>query len=170
MLLYAKLFDDVEEIVSIAARFDMTQGIDKHLHTQWLDREGERNDCWQIKLKKDKQRRRVTTQDVEVRRNIDMKFHHSLHGTKCILIVHGTEDQTVPCEDARCWATEGAACDVKLVDGGNHNFDGEQRGELLQILKDFCENDREGDERNKQLEFLQFVNHARKHSDQQDSA
>ncbi|KEP60966.1 UNVERIFIED_CONTAM: hydrolase, alpha/beta fold family protein [Hammondia hammondi] len=131
VLLHAAMFDDVPLVVSLAGRYDMRQGLEKHLSPEKLKAfsvltagtgMGKQADVLSTTLENDKdilkmqgtevdekvefvspdgRKRVITKKCVLDRLTLDLRQYFSqIKHTKKILIIHGSEDRTVPCEDA----------------------------------------------------------------------
>ena len=65
----------------------------------------------------------TSLQDLADRMSMDMhKVCSKVDQGIGILILHGTEDETIPVEDANSLAAELPKSKLKIIEGGNHSF------------------------------------------------
>jgi len=96
VLLYASQYDDVAYVVNLCGRFRMDQGLYERFSTEeraQLDQQG-----W-FMWKTLHHTKKVTKESIQDRLKVDMSQVKNIRKA-CVLTVHGSDDVTVPVEDA----------------------------------------------------------------------
>ncbi|PFH36798.1 hydrolase, alpha/beta fold family protein [Besnoitia besnoiti] len=172
VLLHAAIFDDVPLIVSLAGRYDMRQGLEKHLSGEKFRAfsvltagtgMGKHADVLTATLENDKDvlkkqgsevdegvefvspdgRKRVITRKCVLNRlTLDLrKYFSQIKNTKKILIIHGSEDHTVPCEDATQMANAlpQKKTNVVIIEKASHSLTDTQaiKAQVVQQIENF---------------------------------
>eukprot|EP01057_Protomagalhaensia_wolfi_P001033 Protomagalhaensia_wolfi_Nauph_80__1032@NODE_159_length_3373_cov_32_161368_g120_i0_p2_GENE_NODE_159_length_3373_cov_32_161368_g120_i0NODE_159_length_3373_cov_32_161368_g120_i0_p2_ORF_typecomplete_len280_score59_53Hydrolase_4/PF12146_8/2e12BAAT_C/PF08840_11/1_2e08Peptidase_S9/PF00326_21/2_7e07Abhydrolase_1/PF00561_20/6_7e06DUF1749/PF08538_10/0_00063DUF1749/PF08538_10/48Abhydrolase_2/PF02230_16/0_00056UPF0227/PF05728_12/0_00016DLH/PF01738_18/0_00076Abhydrolase_5/PF12695_7/0_23Abhydrolase_5/PF12695_ len=143
ILMYGYKFDDVPFLVSLAARYSSSTGLDKYFAPGDMQRleKGEVEEVPCMKKAPDQVVRKITRSDLVMRKSIDMAQVASIKQTSKIWFVHGTEDDVIPYSDAELFhETTRIASEVLLIPQASHPMRsplGKKGLEpLIEILKD----------------------------------
>ncbi|KAL3692633.1 hypothetical protein R1sor_006284 [Riccia sorocarpa] len=136
VILYASKYGDVKTVVSVSSRFDLTVGYRERFG------EGGMRKLEQIGYLDVKDRigtYRVTLKSLQDRLSTDMGGAAESISQDCrVLIVHGTADEVVRVEDARLYAERIPNNVLRIIDGANHNYEG-QREHLGGVVLNFIQ-------------------------------
>ncbi|EEA07407.1 uncharacterized protein CMU_035800 [Cryptosporidium muris RN66] len=99
-IMYSWLYDDIDLIVSIAARYNLTSSIiSKYLTPEQLkDLNSGEIEFAEI-LPRDNIPRKISLKCIEKRSEVDYKLLQNVHNTKYFLLIHGTKDEVVDPQD-----------------------------------------------------------------------
>uniref|UniRef100_A0A0G4FV89 AB hydrolase-1 domain-containing protein n=1 Tax=Chromera velia CCMP2878 TaxID=1169474 RepID=A0A0G4FV89_9ALVE len=144
VLIYAFRFDDVPEIINIAGRFDMSEGVIERFGDKMklLGPEGPGF----FEFEGGGATRKITQKCIDARLCIDMSKVKDLKGTQRVLTIHGTGDMTIPVKAAEklreLIPTEKHS--VQLIEGASHSFTDNPKhaNEVVEAARKFLE---EGD-------------------------
>jgi alpha/beta superfamily hydrolase len=142
VLLYGAAFDDVPLIVNVCGRFDLTRGIVERYGEETIEKLQKLGQV-EMEVRTDggsKVKFMLTKQDLHERRSINMQEACQKITIAEVLTVHGTDDQTVPVEDAQAFSRCIRQHQLQLVNGGDHNFKSPQHAEaaVKKIIAYIC--------------------------------
>ncbi|XP_022960934.1 uncharacterized protein LOC111461588 isoform X1 [Cucurbita moschata] len=137
VLVYASKYKDVDIVVNVSGRFDLTTGIEKSLgenYEQGMDKEGfvdvkdSTGKCY-----------RVTAESLVERLNTNMSQLCLQIDKECrVLTVHGTEDAVIPVNDAREFDKIISNHKLHILEGADHNYTAESHQvELATVILNF---------------------------------
>ncbi|KAG7023667.1 hypothetical protein SDJN02_14693 [Cucurbita argyrosperma subsp. argyrosperma] len=137
VLVYASKYKDVDIVVNVSGRFDLTTGIEKSLgenYEQGMDKEGfvdvkdSTGKCY-----------RVTAESLVERLNTNMSQLCLQINKECrVLTVHGTEDAVIPVNDAREFDKIIPNHKLHILEGADHNYTAESHQvELATVILNF---------------------------------
>ncbi|KAK9830936.1 hypothetical protein WJX81_007966 [Elliptochloris bilobata] len=107
VVLYAAKYDDVPRVVNVSGRFVMARGVKERFGSkvlERLEREGSVPMEWRAGRARQPLRWTLTKEDMANRLSLDMDGPARAVRRSQVLTVHGSDDETIPVEDARLYA------------------------------------------------------------------
>lgn len=136
VLLYASIYHDISTVINISGRFDLRRGVEDRLGKDYMQRIGE-NGFIDVTDKTGRFLYRVTEESLEDRLSTDMHAACMSVDQNCrVLTVHGSEDETVPSEDAVEFSKLITNHKLHIIHGADHRYMSHQQ-ELAKILLEF---------------------------------
>ncbi|CAI5966421.1 unnamed protein product [Closterium sp. NIES-64] len=120
VVLYASLYKDVPKVINVSGRYDLSRGIRERFGEEGmakLEKEGQltQQDKYGSYI--------VTKESIQERLATDMAAAARAIPTSCsVCTIHGSEDATVPVEDASFFHTDVPNHHLHIIDGACHNF------------------------------------------------
>lgn len=134
VLLYASTYDDVKMVLNLSGRFDLRVGVKERFGEELL--QNIEKDGF-IDVEDTKGTYRVTRESLMDRLNINMLEEVKKIQEECrVLTVHGTEDETIPVQDAYEFAKIIPNHKLHIINGANHCYTSHQ-AELASAVVDF---------------------------------
>ncbi|ONK76318.1 uncharacterized protein A4U43_C03F26340 [Asparagus officinalis] len=136
VLLYASKYQDISTVINISGRFDLKGGIEGRLGKNFMEKI--RKDGFiGVTDKKGEFMYQVTKESLEDRLRTDMRAACLSIEQSCrVLTVHGSEDETVPFEDALEFSKLIINHKLHIVQGADHRYMSHQL-ELAKTLLEF---------------------------------
>uniref|UniRef100_A0A0E0KA16 Small ribosomal subunit protein uS10c n=1 Tax=Oryza punctata TaxID=4537 RepID=A0A0E0KA16_ORYPU len=122
VILYASIHRDVASIINMSGRFDLRRGISDRLGSDYMEKI---NQCGFIDVGERTGRSiyRVTKESLMDRLKIDMKSACMSIDPNCrVLTVHGSDDDTVPSEDALEFDKYISNHELSIIEGADHRY------------------------------------------------
>uniref|UniRef100_A0A9I9DAI8 Serine aminopeptidase S33 domain-containing protein n=1 Tax=Cucumis melo TaxID=3656 RepID=A0A9I9DAI8_CUCME len=138
VLVYASKYKDVDIVINVCGRFDMTKGIEKSLGENY-EEAMEKQGFVDIKDPTGTLNYKVTQESLMERLNTNMR-QVCLHiNQECrVLTVHGTEDEIIPVDDAKEFDKIISNHKLYILEGADHNYTAElHQVELATVVLDF---------------------------------
>ncbi|MCO5595604.1 hypothetical protein L7F22_049651 [Adiantum nelumboides] len=122
VLLYASKYKDVGTLVNISGRLNLQDGIRNRLGENYL-RAIDDSGFLDVKDKNGKVEYRVTKESLKERLNTKMEAALGCIPSSCrVMTVHGSKDETVSCEEAKCFDRLLSNHTLRILDGADHYF------------------------------------------------
>ncbi|VVB14261.1 unnamed protein product [Arabis nemorensis] len=137
VLLYASKYRDIRNVINLSGRYDMRKGIVDRFGEDVFERIEKQGFIDAKNHQKGKPGYRVTKEGLIEGLNTDMHQACLKIDKECrVLTVHGTEDKTVPVEDAKEFAKIIPNHKLEIVEGAGHSFS-EHQALLISIVMKF---------------------------------
>ncbi|CAI5465272.1 unnamed protein product [Closterium sp. Yama58-4] len=120
VLLYASLYKDVPKVINVSGRYDLSRGIKERFGEEGMAKLEEEGQLTQ----QDKYGSYIVTKEsIQERLATDMAAAARAIPPSCsVCTIHGSEDATVPVEDASSFHTDVPNHHLHIIDGACHNF------------------------------------------------
>ncbi|XP_015691253.1 uncharacterized protein YfhR-like [Oryza brachyantha] len=122
VILYASIHLDVANVINMSGRFDLRRGIVDRFGSDYMERINQYGFI-DVGEKTGRSIYRVTKESLMDRLKIDMKGACMSIGPNCrVLTVHGSDDDTVPSEDALEFDKYISNHELCIIEGADHRF------------------------------------------------
>ncbi|EOA24591.1 hypothetical protein CARUB_v10017865mg [Capsella rubella] len=134
VLLYASKYHNIPNVINLSGRYDLKKGIEERLGEGFLERIKKQG---YIDVKDGDSGYRVTEESLMDRLNTDMHEACLKIETECrVMTVHGSDDETVPVEDAKEFAKIIPNHKLEIVEGADHCYT-KYQSQLVSTVMEF---------------------------------
>ncbi|TRY53409.1 Alpha beta hydrolase [Cryptosporidium tyzzeri] len=125
-LMYSWIYDDVDIIISISARFDLANSIITRFISDEQYEKLKNNELESVEIiPRDNIPRKITLECINKRNLVDYNMLKTVKNTKYFLLIHGTKDDIVPVQDSSEIARfipPQIPHEIVLIEDGSHSL------------------------------------------------